>query len=115
KGGTITYAQSSVPDSTDAGNTYYAFNWNFTRFYATPLMTYKSCPGPCRLEVVPALATAPGAVSSDGMTWTYHIKPNMKFSDGTTITSTDVKYAVERNFAKDVLVNGPSYWQVLLA
>jgi len=114
-GGTITYSQSSVPDSTDAGNTYYAFNWNFTRLYATPLMTYKSCPGTCGLQVVPALATAPGTVSSDGLTWTYHIKPNMKFSDGTTITSTDVKYAVERTFAKDVLVNGPSYWQVLLA
>jgi peptide/nickel transport system substrate-binding protein len=115
KGGTITYSQSSTPDSTDAGNTYYAFNWNFTRLYATPLMTYKSCPGTCGLQVVPALATAPGTVSSDGLTWTYHIKPNMKFSDGTPITSADVKYAVERTFAKDVLVNGPSYWQVLLA
>ena len=114
-GGTITYSQSSTPDSTDPGNTYYAFNWNFTRLYATPLMTYKSCPGSCGLQVVPALATAPGTSSSDGLTWTYHIKSGMKFSDGTPITSADVKYAVERTFAKDVLVNGPSYWQVLLA
>jgi peptide/nickel transport system substrate-binding protein len=115
KGGTIVYDNSSVPDSTDPGNTYYAFQWNFTRLYATPLMTYKSCPGTCGLQVVPALASAPGVPSNNGATWTYHIKPNLKFSDGTPITSADVKYAVERTFAKSVLVNGPSYWQVLLA
>jgi peptide/nickel transport system substrate-binding protein len=114
KGGTIIYDNSSTPDSTDPGNTYYAFMWNFTRLYATPLMTYKSCPGSCGLQIVPGLATGPGTVSSDGLTWTYHIKSGMKFSDGTPITSTDVKYAVERTFAKDVLVNGPSYFQVLL-
>jgi peptide/nickel transport system substrate-binding protein len=114
-GGTIIYDNSSVPDSTDPGNTYYAFQWNFTRLYATPLMTYKSCPGTCGLQVVPALASAPGVPSNNGATWTYHIKPNLKFSDGTPITSADVKYAVERTFAKSVLVNGPSYWQVLLA
>ena len=58
KGGTITFDNSSAPDSTDAGNTYYAFNLNFTRLYATPLTTYKSCPGKCGASVVPALATS---------------------------------------------------------
>jgi peptide/nickel transport system substrate-binding protein len=115
KGGTIVFSNSSTPDSTDPGNTYYAFQWNFSRLYATPLMTYKACTGTCGLQIVPGLATAPGTVSSDGLTWTYHIKSGMKFSDGTPITSADVKYAIERTFAKDVLVNGPSYWQVLLA
>src|SRR5215470_3437427 len=59
KGGTIIYSNSSTPDSTDPGNTYYAFQWNFSRLYATPLMTYKTCPGTCGLQVVPALASAP--------------------------------------------------------
>jgi peptide/nickel transport system substrate-binding protein len=115
KGGTIIYDNTSAPDSTDPGNTYYAFNWNFTRLYATPLMTYKSCTGSCGLQIVPALATAPGVGSSNDTVWTYHIKSGLKFSDGTPITSADVKYAVERTFAKSVLVNGPSYFQVLLA
>lgn len=47
KGGTLIFDNSSAPDSTDAGNTYYAFNLNFTRLYATPLTTYKACPGSC--------------------------------------------------------------------
>ena len=114
-GGTIIYDNSSGPDSTDPGNTYYAFNWNFTRLSATPLMTYKSCTGSCGNELVPALAAAPGVGTNNNTVWTYHIKPGLKFSDGLPITSADVKYAVMRTFAKDVLVNGPSYFQVLLA
>jgi peptide/nickel transport system substrate-binding protein len=114
KGSTITYDLTNVPDSFDPGNTYYAYMWNFTRLYATPLMTYKSTPGAGGNTLVPGLATAPGTVSDGGLTWTYHIKPGFVMSDGQTVTSQFVKYAVERSFAKSVLVNGPSYFQVLL-
>jgi peptide/nickel transport system substrate-binding protein len=114
KGGTIVYDDSSTPDSTDPGNTYYAFMWNFVRLYTMPLMSYASTTGAGGLKAVPVLATAPGQVSSNGLTWTYHIKPNVKFEDGSTVTSQDVKYAVERTFAKDVLPNGPGYFGLLL-
>jgi peptide/nickel transport system substrate-binding protein len=63
---------------------------------------------------VPGLAASPGTPSADGLTWTYHLKPDVKFEDGTPVTSADVKYAVERTFARDVLANGPSYFQSLL-
>src|SRR6516225_12273332 len=84
--GTIAFGNSSTPDSTDRGNTYYAYMWNFTRLYTMPLMTYKSAPGAAGLQVVPDLATAPGVVGDNGLTWTYHIQPNVKFEDGTTVT-----------------------------
>ncbi len=115
KGGTLTFGDSSTPDSTDPGNTYYAFMWNLTRLYTMPLMTYKSCPGKCGLQVVPDLATGPGVVGDNGLTWTYHIQPDVKFEDGTTVTSADVKYAVERTFDRSVLPLGPSYFPLLLA
>lgn len=115
KGGTITYDNNSAPDSTDAGNTYYAFNLNFTRLYATPLTTYESCPGSCGTTIVPALATSLGQASDNNMTWTYHIKSGVTFEDGTPVTTADVKYAVERTFDRGVLPNGPSYFQTLLA
>src|SRR6266702_3487287 len=114
KGGTIIYDNSSPPESTDPGNTYYPFNWDFTRLYAMPLMTYKSCPGSCGLQVVPDLATAPGIASNDGLTWTYHIHQDVKFENGQTVTSADVKYAVERTFDRSMLGNGPFYFQTLL-
>ncbi len=115
KGGTLTYANSSTPDSFDPGNTYYAWTWNFSRLYATPLMTYKSCPGACGNTLVPGIATGPGQVSSNGLVWTYHIKQGLKFEDGTPVTAADVKYAVERTYDRSVLANGPNYFQVLLA
>jgi peptide/nickel transport system substrate-binding protein len=113
-GGTMTYDLSSTPDSTDYQNTYYAYMWDFVRLYSMQLMTYKSCPGTCGNELVPDLATAPGAVSDNGLTWTYHIKPNVHFENGDLVTSQDVKYGIERSFAKDVLPNGPNYYSLLL-
>ena len=115
KGGTITFDNSSAPDSTDAGNTYYAFNLNFTRLYATPLTTYESCTGSCGQQVVPALATALGTATNDNKTWTYHLRSGVKFEDGSPVTSQDVKYAVERTFDRSVLPSGPSYFASLLS
>lgn len=114
KGGTITFADSSTPDSFDPGNTYYAWVWDFSRLYSQALTTYKSCPGKCGEQLVPRLATNLGQVGDNGLTWTFHIRPNVKFSDGTPVTSQDVKYAVERTYDRSVMANGPNYFQVLL-
>ena len=114
KGGTLTFDWRSAPDSFDPGNTYYSAVWDFARFYSTALMTFKNCPGNCGKTLVPGLAAAPGAVSDNGLTWTYHLKSGVKFEDGTPVTSADVKYAVERTFDRGVLPNGPSYFAVLL-
>jgi peptide/nickel transport system substrate-binding protein len=114
KGGTLTFDSSSAPDSTDYDNTYYAYMWNFVRLYSMQLMTYKSCPGSCGNTLVPQLATGPGQVSDNGLLWTYHIQPNVKFEDGKTVTAQDVKYGIERSYAKDILPNGPGYYSLLL-
>ncbi|HEY2442848.1 MAG TPA: ABC transporter substrate-binding protein [Streptosporangiaceae bacterium] len=115
KGGTLTFGDSSTPDSFDPGNTYYAWVLNFDRLFVTPLTTYKSCPGTCGNALVPGLATNTGVVSSDGLTWTYTLKSGVTFQDGTPVTSQDVKYAVERTYDRSVLANGPSYFTQLLA
>jgi peptide/nickel transport system substrate-binding protein len=115
KGGTLIYDSSSTPDSFDPGNTYYAWVLNFDRLFTMPLFTYKSCPGTCGLQLVPVLATDMGTVSSNGLTWTFHIQPNIKYEDGTVATSQDVKYAIERTYDRTVAANGPTYYQALLA
>ncbi|GAB2997589.1 ABC transporter substrate-binding protein [Amycolatopsis acidiphila] len=115
-GGTLNYGMTNSPDSADPGNMYYAFMWDFSRLYASPLLTYNPAPGADGLKLVPDLATGLGQISDNGLTWTYHIKPGMKLSDGEPITTAQIKYAVERsNFAKDVLANGPSYFAQYLA
>ena len=47
------------------------------------------------LNVVPQLAES-YKPSADGLTWTFHLKPNLKFSDGTALTSNDVVYSINR-------------------
>ncbi len=115
KGGTLTFANSSTPDSLDPGNQYYAWTLNFSRLYATPLLTYKSATGAAGTTMVPGIATGLGQVSPDGLTWTYHIKQGLKYEDGSPVVAADVKYAVERTYDRGVLPNGPSYFPNLLA
>lgn len=65
-------------------------------------------------KVVPDLATDTGKVSDGGKTWTYTLKSGLKFSDGSPVTSEDIKYGIERSFS-DQLQGGLSYHKTLLA
>jgi peptide/nickel transport system substrate-binding protein len=112
--GTLTFDDSSTPDSFDPGNTYYAWVLNFDRLFAMPMFTYKSCPGTCGLQLVPDFATDMGTTSDNGLTWTFHVQSGVKFENGTVATSSDVKYAIERTYDRSVMANGPTYYQVLL-
>ncbi len=62
---------------------------------------------------VPDLATNIGESSDGGRVWTYHLKDGLKYDDGTTITSQDIKYGVERSFAAQ-LSGGLGYHKALL-
>ncbi len=115
-GGVVKYGLSSTPDSFDPGNTYYAFVWDASRLWARALTTFKPLPGKAGLQLVPDMATSLGKVSDGGKTYTYTIHSGLKYSDGSAITTADIKYAVERsNYAPDVLSNGPTYFNAILA
>src|SRR5437762_2915348 len=48
-----------------------------------------------KLQVQPQLAQS-WEVSSDGLTYTFHLRHNLKFSDGRPLTSVDVAYSINR-------------------
>ena len=48
-----------------------------------------------KLNVKPQLASS-WDVSSDHLTYTFHLRPGLTFSDGTPLTSTDVAYSINR-------------------
>jgi peptide/nickel transport system substrate-binding protein len=64
-------------------------------------------------ELVPDLATDTGQVSDGGKTWTYKLKPGLKYADGSPIVAADIKYGVERSFAPE-LSGGLGYHKSLL-
>jgi oligopeptide transport system substrate-binding protein len=48
-----------------------------------------------KFQIHPQLAQS-WQQSSDGLTWTFHLKSHVKFSDGTPLTSADVIYSIDR-------------------
>lgn len=115
KGGTIKMGLAGEwGDTVDPGETYYGYSWNLLRNYARTLVVFKSAPGAEGNELVPDMATSLGKATDGGKTWTYTLKDNLKFEDGTPITSADVKYAVLRSTDKTTFKNGPAYFEGLL-
>lgn len=113
-GGTLKVANNSDWDSLDPGDTYYGYSFDFLRFYGRALTMFKPRPGGEGLELTPDLAQDLGTPSDDNKTWTYKLRPGVKFEDGTPVTSKDVKYAVMRSMDKETFVHGPSYFNELL-
>ncbi|MCA1814680.1 MAG: ABC transporter substrate-binding protein [Halobacteriales archaeon] len=61
------------------------------------------------VDLVPVLVTevptkANSGLSADGLTYTFHLKPNVKFHDGNTLTADDVKFSLDRT----ILMNDPN-------
>jgi peptide/nickel transport system substrate-binding protein len=106
-GGTLRVVSAEV-DSLDPQRSYLPGVWNLMRLYARTLVTYSSEPGHTD-ELVPDLATDLGTPSEDGLSWTFTLREGVTFESGRPITSRDVKYGIERSFASEVIVGGPTY------
>src|SRR3954470_12923867 len=106
-GGTLRGVTASV-DSLDPQRSYQQGVWNLMRLYARTLVTYSPQPGHTG-ELVPDLATDRGTTPDGGTTWTFTLRDGIAFETGRPITSKDVKYGIERSFASDVVVGGPTY------
>ncbi|HEX4713504.1 MAG TPA: peptide ABC transporter substrate-binding protein, partial [Ktedonobacteraceae bacterium] len=50
--------------------------------------------------VTPQMATY--SISPDNLTYTFHLKPNLKFSDGTPLTANDAAYSIDRALSKPI-------------
>ncbi len=111
-GGTLRLVTGAV-DSLDPQRSYSPGVWNVMRLYTRQLVAFAPGPAPAGARVVPDLATAPGRTTDGGRTWTYTLRPGLRWQDGSPLTSADVKYGIERLFASDLITGGPS-WAVPL-
>lgn len=64
-------------------------------------------------KLKPMLATevptqANGGISSDGLTYTFHIRPGVKFHDGSTLSADDVVFSIRRLVVMN-LADGPAW------
>ena len=66
-----------------------------------------------QLQIQDQLA-ASHQVAADGLTWTFTLKPNLKFSDGTPLTSTDVAYSIDRALSPELKsITAPAYLNLI--
>ncbi|MDT0331145.1 ABC transporter substrate-binding protein [Nocardiopsis lambiniae] len=111
-GGTLRYAISSDFDSTDPGDTYYGFSWNFSRYYARTLLAFTPAPAEASTELTTDLAAALPEPNEDFTEWTVQIQEGLKYEDGSEITAQDIKYGIARsNYNGGELPNGPRYFE----
>ncbi|OEU86367.1 peptide ABC transporter substrate-binding protein [Streptomyces abyssalis] len=109
KGGTLKFIGTQDADSWDTTRGYYGFAWDFMRYYSRTLITSKPVAGKESSELVPDLAKAKAKISDDGKTYSYELRDGITWEDGKPVTSKDIKYGIERQWAQDVLSGGPIY------
>lgn len=112
-GGNINVLMSSDFQTLDPGNSNYVQTANVGQLYYRTLTMAKETSGQPP-EIVPDLATDLGKVSEDGLTWTYTLKDGLKYEDGTPIVAADIKYGIERTFARDVYTQAPQELNAVL-
>jgi ABC-type transport system substrate-binding protein len=91
KGGDIVVTYKDDITTLDPAIGYDWVNWSMIKSLFSRLMDYE--PGTAKL--IPSLAES-FEVSPDGLTYTFKLRPGVKFSNGRTVVASDVKYSIER-------------------
>jgi peptide/nickel transport system substrate-binding protein len=94
--GTLTAAMSSgAIDTMDPNRWYFAVTWGLANAMCTTLVRYADKPDAAGTQLTPGTASMP-AISSNGLTYTFTLRPGARFSDGKPITGQDIKYTFMR-------------------
>jgi len=62
----------------------------------TGLLTYKHATGKAGNELIPGLAEAMPTLSADKLTYTFKLRPGIKYSDGSPVVASDFEHTIKR-------------------
>jgi peptide/nickel transport system substrate-binding protein len=100
KGGVLRIDQSNTDfDTVDPGLAYVANDWALLYNTQLLLVNFPEKNGQAGSVIYPEAATAFPTVSNDGKTYTFHLRPGLKFSDGSPVTAAAYQRAWERNLS----------------
>src|SRR6476646_2742445 len=97
KGGTLRLNMADADfDFVDPQLAYRTDDWSMIYATSMPLVGFEEKTGAAGAQLVPQAATAFPTVSKDGKTYTFHIRPGLKFSDGSAVTAASFQRSWER-------------------
>jgi peptide/nickel transport system substrate-binding protein len=110
RGGTLYVNASRAYTHLDPQRNYFGDAMEFeSRTLARTLTTFPAAEGAKSTVVVADVATDTGARSADAKTWTFTLKPEVKWQDGKPVTCQDFKYGISRTFDQELITGGPLY------
>lgn len=95
-GTSVTVDTSSPPNSLDPQSGYTVTAGETDWLVYTPLLTYAHKSGVAGTQVIPGLATSLPKITNGGKTYTLTLRPGLKYSDGSPVAVSDVKFAIQR-------------------
>jgi ABC-type transport system substrate-binding protein len=108
QGGAVTVTFKDDLATLDPAIGYDWQNWSIIKSVFDGLMDYKTG----TTELTPDLAES-YTISDDGLTYTFKLRPNLKFHNGRAVTSADVKYSIERAVNPKTNCPGAGYFSTI--
>jgi peptide/nickel transport system substrate-binding protein len=102
KGGTFKYSLDTDIDYVDHALAYYTLSWEIEYVTCSQLLNYPDAAAPRGSRLVPDAATAMPTVSRDGKTYTFRVRTNRKFSDGSRLTANNFRFSLNRLLNKSM-------------
>lgn len=99
KGGSITIAETSSPDSLDPAQGSTVEAASATWLVYPGLVTYRHAEGREGTELIPAAAESLPEISADGKTYRLRLRQGLRYSDGSPVRASDFEHAVQRSLA----------------
>jgi ABC-type transport system substrate-binding protein len=97
KGGTLRLNMADADfDFVDPQLAYRTDDWAMIYTTSMPLVGFEEKTGAAGAQLTPQAATSFPTVSKDGKTYTFHIRPGLRFSDGSAVTAASYQRAWER-------------------
>jgi peptide/nickel transport system substrate-binding protein len=99
-GGVLRGGIPDNPDHLDTGISFAVEGWELLEATNNGLLTFKKAGGGQQAVIQPDIATAMPAVTDGGRTYTFHVRPNVRFSPpvNRAVRPSDFQYAIERLF-----------------
>jgi YVTN family beta-propeller protein len=98
RGGTLTMRTNRTTSSFDTAIAYDSTSWTILRMMSDGLVAFNQAGGLQGAQLVPDLAVSLPTPTDGGRTYTFRLRPNMRYSNGAAVKPEDFRRAIERVF-----------------